>query len=89
MDEFTEMEDSRAIIKNKLRQYFDGRIVRKDLSVSQRKHFMAALNSNRLSSRCRRENLVILYLLGAAACLRPLFLLCVNVKSYDYPKSKL
>ncbi|MCD8336519.1 MAG: protease Lon-related BREX system protein BrxL [Lachnospiraceae bacterium] len=32
MDEFMEMDDSRSIIKNKLRQYFDGRIVRKDLT---------------------------------------------------------
>jgi ATP-dependent Lon protease len=32
MDEFIEMEDSRAVIKNKLRQTFDGRIVRKDLT---------------------------------------------------------
>lgn len=32
MDAFIETEDSRLIIKNKLRQYFDGRIVRKDLT---------------------------------------------------------
>ncbi|MCD7826026.1 MAG: ATP-dependent Lon protease, partial [Clostridiaceae bacterium] len=32
MDEFQEMDDSRKIIKDKLRQYFDGRIVRKDLT---------------------------------------------------------
>jgi len=32
MDEFLEMDDSRAVIKDKLRQYFDGRIVRKDLT---------------------------------------------------------
>lgn len=30
--EFMENEDTRAVIKNKLRQYFDGRIVRKDLT---------------------------------------------------------
>ena len=37
MDEFRETsendtDDSRTIIKNKLRKYFDGRIVRKDLT---------------------------------------------------------
>lgn len=32
MDEFMEMDDTREVIKNKLRQYFDGRIVRKDLT---------------------------------------------------------
>lgn len=32
MDAFVETEDSRLIIKNKLRQYFDGKIVRKDLT---------------------------------------------------------
>ena len=32
MDEFMEMDDTRSIIKNKLRQYFDGKIVRKDLT---------------------------------------------------------
>lgn len=32
MDEFMEKDDSREIIKRKLRQYFDGRIVRKDLT---------------------------------------------------------
>lgn len=32
MDEFRETDDSRLVIKNKLRQYFDGRIVRKDLT---------------------------------------------------------
>jgi ATP-dependent Lon protease len=32
MDEFTENEDRRLVIKNKLRQYFDGKIVRKDLT---------------------------------------------------------
>ena len=30
--EFMENEDARAVIKNKLRQYFDGKIVRKDLT---------------------------------------------------------
>ena len=30
--EFMENEDARAVIKNKLRQHFDGRIVRKDLT---------------------------------------------------------
>lgn len=32
MDEFMEMDDSRQVIKQKLRQYFDGKIVRKDLT---------------------------------------------------------
>ena len=32
MDEFLEMDDTRSNIKNKLRQYFDGKIVRKDLT---------------------------------------------------------
>jgi ATP-dependent Lon protease len=32
MDEYMEIEDSREVIKNKLRQCFDGRIVRKDLT---------------------------------------------------------
>ena len=32
MDEFMEMDDTRSIIKSKLRQYFDGKIVRKDLT---------------------------------------------------------
>ena len=32
MDEFMEMDDTRSNIKNKLRQYFDGKIVRKDLT---------------------------------------------------------
>ncbi|MDO4486391.1 MAG: protease Lon-related BREX system protein BrxL [Bacillota bacterium] len=32
MDEFKEMENTREVIKNKLRQHFDGRIVRKDLT---------------------------------------------------------
>lgn len=32
MDEFMEIDDSREIIKQKLRKYFDGRIVRKDLT---------------------------------------------------------
>lgn len=32
MDAFMEKDDSRLIIKNKLRQYFDGKIVRKDLT---------------------------------------------------------
>ncbi|MCD8119287.1 MAG: protease Lon-related BREX system protein BrxL [Lachnospiraceae bacterium] len=32
MDAFMETDDSRKVIKNKLRQYFDGRIVRKDLT---------------------------------------------------------
>ena len=32
MDEFMEYEDTRRVIKNKLRQYFDGKIVRKDLT---------------------------------------------------------
>ncbi|MCD8221785.1 MAG: protease Lon-related BREX system protein BrxL [Clostridiales bacterium] len=32
MDEFTEKDDTRLVVKNKLRQYFDGRIVRKDLT---------------------------------------------------------
>ena len=32
MDEFMEMDDTREVIKNKLRQYFDGKIVRKDLT---------------------------------------------------------
>ncbi len=32
MDEYTEKDDTRAVIKNKLRQCFDGRIVRKDLT---------------------------------------------------------
>lgn len=32
MDEFMEMDDTRSIIKNKLRQCFDGKIVRKDLT---------------------------------------------------------
>ncbi len=32
MEEFMEMDDTREVIKNKLRQYFDGRIVRKDLT---------------------------------------------------------
>ena len=32
MEQFMEMDDSREVIKNKLRQYFDGRIVRKDLT---------------------------------------------------------
>ena len=30
--EFMESEDTRAVIKNKLRQHFDGKIVRKDLT---------------------------------------------------------
>lgn len=29
MDEFMELDDSRQVIKQKLRQYFDGKIVRK------------------------------------------------------------
>ncbi|MCD7770319.1 MAG: protease Lon-related BREX system protein BrxL, partial [Oscillospiraceae bacterium] len=32
MDEYTEKDDARAVIKNKLRQCFDGKIVRKDLT---------------------------------------------------------
>lgn len=32
MDEFMKMDDTRLIINNKLRQYFDGKIVRKDLT---------------------------------------------------------
>lgn len=32
MEQFMEIDDSREVIKNKLRQYFDGRIVRKDLT---------------------------------------------------------
>ncbi len=32
MEEYREMDDSRSVIKTKLRQYFDGRIVRKDLT---------------------------------------------------------
>lgn len=32
MSEFLETDDTRLVIKNKLRQYFDGRIVRKDLT---------------------------------------------------------
>lgn len=32
MDEFMEKDDTREVIKKKLRQYFDGRIVRKDLT---------------------------------------------------------
>ena len=32
MDGFMEMDDNREVIKNKLRQYFDGQIVRKDLT---------------------------------------------------------
>lgn len=32
MEQFMEVDDSREVIKNKLRQYFDGRIVRKDLT---------------------------------------------------------
>ncbi len=32
MDEYSERDDSRAAVKQKLRQYFDGRIVRKDLT---------------------------------------------------------
>ncbi|MCD8020644.1 MAG: protease Lon-related BREX system protein BrxL [Clostridiales bacterium] len=32
MDEYLEKDDTRLIIKNKLRRYFDGRIVRKDLT---------------------------------------------------------
>lgn len=36
MDEFMEQGDARQVIKNKLRQYYDGRIVRKDLTKSIR-----------------------------------------------------
>ena len=32
MMEFMENEDTRAVLKKKLRQYFDGKIVRKDLT---------------------------------------------------------
>lgn len=32
MDKFMEKDDSREVIKRKLRQYFDGKIVRKDLT---------------------------------------------------------
>ena len=32
MSEFLETEDKRIVLKNKLRQYFDGKIVRKDLT---------------------------------------------------------
>lgn len=32
MDEFMDTNDTRSIIKEKLRQYFDGKIVRKDLT---------------------------------------------------------
>ena len=32
MSEFLETEDRRTVLKNKLRQYFDGKIVRKDLT---------------------------------------------------------
>lgn len=32
MNEFMEQDDTRLVIKNKLRQYFDGKIVRKDLT---------------------------------------------------------
>ncbi len=32
MDEFMEMEDSHAVIENKLRQYFGDRIVRENLT---------------------------------------------------------
>ena len=32
MDEFTHSDDTRQVVKDKLRQYFDGKIVRKDLT---------------------------------------------------------
>ena len=32
MNEFMETDDKRLVIKEKLRQYFDGKIVRKDLA---------------------------------------------------------
>ena len=32
MSEFLETDDRRAVLKSKLRQYFDGKIVRKDLT---------------------------------------------------------
>ena len=32
MSEFFETDDRRTVLKNKLRQYFDGKIVRKDLT---------------------------------------------------------
>jgi len=32
MDEFMEMDDNRQVTKQKLRQYFDEKIVRKDLT---------------------------------------------------------
>ncbi len=32
MDEFTHADDTRQVVKDKLRQYFDGKIVRKDLT---------------------------------------------------------
>ena len=32
MDEYMEKDDTREVIKNKLRQCFDGKIVRKDLT---------------------------------------------------------
>ena len=35
MDEYMETDDRHLEIKNKLRQYYDGRIVRKDLSAKE------------------------------------------------------
>ena len=32
MSDFLETDDKRTVLKNKLRQYFDGKIVRKDLT---------------------------------------------------------
>ncbi len=37
MPDITESEDRRAVLKGKLRQWFDGRIVRKDLTKKSKK----------------------------------------------------
>ena len=48
MEQFTEGESTRGEIKNKLRQNFDGKIIRKDLTVLRSRGF-------RWSLSCRKK----------------------------------
>lgn len=45
MTDFAEVDDTRAIIKSKLRQHFDGKIVRKDLTKKKKKGRMSPFMS--------------------------------------------
>ena len=44
MEQFTEGESTRGEIKNKLRQNFDGKIIRKDLTVLRSRGFRWSLS---------------------------------------------